>query len=273
METVQKAKRPYVRWDDLERKDLSREMFRRNVKPDSKDFMQILRSVQKKVLPESRQKSALTMHSTKALIEAYKTFYEAWSQTPIIQIVQADTPTALVSAKEEPEHALSSGGIDTGAFETLVDLNRRLLQTIAEMKTEFNDKVDFLCDYISALDRDLRSEEVPTEDPSTASRHLTNLKLSVVKKRVVILGPNNDQQNALQAAFDGYFDIRCFYRTNVSIRQSIQHADIVIMMTKFARHALFHTVKAFAKDKLILANGGTDSVRQILNRYVPSLGG
>ncbi len=89
--------------------------------------------------------------------------------------------------------------------------------------------------------------------------------------KVIVIGANADQTNAIKEHFEGTLEIRTFEASKAPSAKLLKGYKIIVIMSKFNKHAAFDNARIAEKagSILVVATGGTTRTIQDIEEKVP----
>lgn len=113
---------------------------------------------------------------------------------------------------------------------------------------------------------DIMSGNLPTQNNQQVVKEPKNNK-----KRVLLLGCNQDQLNSVVKEFGTIFDIRGYHDANHSTEAHIRNSDFIVAMVKFISHGVESIVRRCdAMSRYHRVNGGATDVKKTLHSLMLS---
>lgn len=229
-----------IHWTETERNDVIKHAVAVFVKNNC-DYthLEALRLGQNLALPVHRRRTLSTHSAAKHEISLLKAAYNAYIAT-LQKSKEVVAPVVEVSKPPEPP---AGPQLTTATVEELVgEIARRIAVNLTAT----------IAHEIKVLEHQFSTKR---HDPSYKSDH-------IFKKRIVIIGLLNDQEQAIAREFEDKFKLK-FLGNEAARSADISTADAYLLMKSFISHAVYGKYQKLPNHVLI--DGGMSTLRMWLN--------
>jgi len=229
-----------IRWTDAEREDVIKHAVDVYIKNDT-SHLEALHLGQNLALPTYRRRTLATHSAAKDEIRLLKDAYNAYIST-LQKRKDVVAPTAEVLRSPEPS-GVQPAAADAMSMDALIaEIAKRIAASLT-----------------TAIEREVKELEhsfkLQKHDPTYKSQH-------IFKKRIVIIGLLNDQEQAIMHEFDDKFKLK-FLGNEAARHADISTADAYLLMKSFISHAVYGKYQKLPNHVLI--DGGMSTLRMWLN--------